>query len=326
MASIRKLRDKWQVQIRIKGVSPVTRSFNRKSEASLWAVETEAQIRGNHLIDNESIASNQIKFSAVVELYREHQKLKSVLDGSLLSRLKLLRASLGDFNVNSIRGSDLARYRNQRLLSVSEVTVRHELGLINRMLKFASSELDVFFPNGIPSVESPRLPRGRSRRMDFSEETKILQSVQSDPELETFILLAIETGARRSELVKVDQSGFDENAGTFTFRNTKNGKDRTVPLSNKAMEIVRRAEFSNYAGRLFGSSAEALSHRFSRLCKRVGVKGLRLHDLRHEAISRMFENGLSAVEVAEISGHSNPAILHRYTHLSQSYLILKMRA
>jgi integrase len=49
--------------------------------------------------------------------------------------------------------------------------------------------------------------------------------------------------------------------------------------------------------------------------KRTGVENLHFHDLRHEAISRFFEKGLSIPEVALISGHRSYSMLARYTHL-----------
>lgn len=48
--------------------------------------------------------------------------------------------------------------------------------------------------------------------------------------------------------------------------------------------------------------------------KRAGIPDLRFHDLRHEAVSRLFEAGLSVPEVAMVSGHRTPAMLFRYTH------------
>ena len=53
---------------------------------------------------------------------------------------------------------------------------------------------------------------------------------------------------------------------------------------------------------------------WERLKRRAGVTGLRFHDLRHEAVSRFFEKGLTVPEVAAISGHRDPRMLMRYTH------------
>jgi integrase len=57
----------------------------------------------------------------------------------------------------------------------------------------------------------------------------------------------------------------------------------------------------------------------------VSLSDLRLHDLRHEAISRFFELGLSTPEVAMISGHREPRMLSRYTHLQPELVALKLR-
>ncbi len=56
----------------------------------------------------------------------------------------------------------------------------------------------------------------------------------------------------------------------------------------------------------------------------AGIAGLRFHDLRHEAISRFVEAGLSDQEVAAISGHKSMQMLKRYTHLRAEDLVVKL--
>jgi integrase len=57
---------------------------------------------------------------------------------------------------------------------------------------------------------------------------------------------------------------------------------------------------------------------------RSEIADLHFHDLRHEAISRFFELGLSVPEVALISGHKTPSMLFRYTHLRPEAVALKL--
>ena len=59
--------------------------------------------------------------------------------------------------------------------------------------------------------------------------------------------------------------------------------------------------------------------------KAAGIENLRFHDLRHEAVSRLFELGLNPVEVATISGHKTLQMLERYTHLRAAEPVLKIR-
>lgn len=80
----------------------------------------------------------------------------------------------------------------------------------------------------------------------------------------------------------------------------------------------------NDAPVIFPVSANALQLAWQRLKKRQGMPNLRFHDLRHEAISRLFERGLSLPEVALISGHKDPRMLLRYTHLRAEDLAKKL--
>ena len=63
---------------------------------------------------------------------------------------------------------------------------------------------------------------------------------------------------------------------------------------------------------------------WGRACKRAGIRGLRFHDLRHEATSRFFEKGLNVMEVASITGHKDLRMLLRYTHLRAEDLAEKL--
>jgi integrase len=75
---------------------------------------------------------------------------------------------------------------------------------------------------------------------------------------------------------------------------------------------------------VFPITAIALKQAWKRLVKRAGIDGLRFHDLRHEAISRLFEKGLNSPEVALISGHRDMRMLSRYTHPQRALIHQKL--
>ena len=75
---------------------------------------------------------------------------------------------------------------------------------------------------------------------------------------------------------------------------------------------------------LFTYTARGLSGAFLKLCRKVKIDDLHYHDLRHEATSRLFEKGLNPVEVATITGHKDPRMLMRYTHLRAEDLAKKL--
>lgn len=77
-------------------------------------------------------------------------------------------------------------------------------------------------------------------------------------------------------------------------------------------------------GRVFATTNDAVKLAFVRAVERAKIDDLHFHDLRHEAVSRLFEKGLNVMEVASISGHKALQMLRRYTHLSTDGLLVKI--
>nr|WP_318284540.1 MULTISPECIES: site-specific integrase [unclassified Methylobacterium] len=118
---------------------------------------------------------------------------------------------------------------------------------------------------------------------------------------------------RRGELLSLRWKEVDLEKGTVRLLRTKNGKPRTVPLTPRAIEELRGIEREGES--VFQVSGNAVQLCWNRIRVRAGLGNLRFHDLRHEAISRFFELGLSIPEVALISGHRDTKMLMRYTHI-----------
>lgn len=140
--------------------------------------------------------------------------------------------------------------------------------------------------------------------------------------LRPLIALAIETGMRRGELLSIRWQDVDQIAGTIRILKTKDDHPRTIPLTPKAVEILTSLERKD--ARVFPVTTNAVRRAWGRLRRRAGLEDLRLHDLRHEAVSRFFEYGLTVPEVALISGHRGPRMLSRYTHLRPEKIAEKL--
>ena len=63
---------------------------------------------------------------------------------------------------------------------------------------------------------------------------------------------------------------------------------------------------------------------FQKALKGAGITGLRFHDLRHTATTRLFEKGLGIMEVSSITGHSDFKMLKRYTHIKPESLVARL--
>ena len=140
--------------------------------------------------------------------------------------------------------------------------------------------------------------------------------------LRPIVLLAVETAMRRGELLSLTWSNLDLDEQLAYLPETKNGEKRTVPLSPVAQDILNSLPRS--AQKVFPTSANAVRLAWERVKRRARIADLRFHDLRHEAISRLFEAGLSLPEVALISGHKDPRMLLRYTHLTAKSVVKRL--
>jgi integrase len=117
---------------------------------------------------------------------------------------------------------------------------------------------------------------------------------------------------------------------------TKNGTARTVPLSAEATALFKEALknplrpadteliFFGEPGRNGKRRPYQFEKAWSSIKKNLKIDDLHFHDLRHEAVSRLVEGGLSDQEVASISGHKSMQMLRRYTHLRAEDLVAKL--
>jgi integrase len=167
-------------------------------------------------------------------------------------------------------------------------------------------------------IRKPPNGKARDRRLKPGEWQRLVEAAKKtrNPLLLPLISFALETGMRRGEMLGAKWEHLRWERQTLHVPVTKNGHARTIPLTDKAISIlseirkVRRNE-----PEIFPLSSEAVKLCWVRLTKRAGLDDLHFHDLRHEAVSRFFELGLSVPEVALISGHKDPRMLFRYTHL-----------
>lgn len=242
------------------------------------------------------------------------------------SRIKTLMTVFGNYRLAGLTSTLVSKFRDERLKIVGAQSVIHEINLLNRVLKTATMDWGIALPGGLPTaqVRKPAKPRGRDRRVSAVEIDKILHFTQSS-ELSVIIVLAVETGMRRSELASLVWEHVSLERQTVHLPKTKTDVPRTVPLSMAAVTALRTLSFKT-AGRVFSIEAESMSQAFERACAshRANIADIHFHDLRHEATSRLFEKGLNMMEVAAITGHKTLEMLKRYTHLRAEDLAGKL--
>jgi integrase len=137
---------------------------------------------------------------------------------------------------------------------------------------------------------------------------------------------------RRGEILNIRAGHIDLDRRVLQIPETKTDVPRAIPLSGQAAGTLAllRDQALSAEDRIFPVTANAFRLAWERCRRRAarevqGIEDLRFHDLRHEAVSRFFEAGLSLPEVAAISGHREPRMLLRYTHLRPEDIAQKLR-
>ena len=306
MANIRRRAGKFQVQVRKKGYPPAVKTFTKYLDAKQWLTETEYRIASGRR--PEQLCAD-IQFDQLLDRYIQTHIPKLKSPKQELSLARRVSGRLGRYACSAITNATLATYRDHRSSEVAPQTVKHEINLVRRVIKLAIAEWGLGLAE-VPYVRLPRLPIGRDRRLP-SEEITALLTCLSD-QMRDIVRFALETAMRRSEILGIAPDDFDAQSKTVTLRDTKNGRARTIPLSCTALEILNRRTQN---GTIFTMQPDSVSQALRRACSKIQIKDYRFHDLRHEAISRLFERGLSVPQVALISGHQDYRMLARYVHL-----------
>ena len=326
MATIRKRGSRYNVQIRKEGYPSITKTFTHRSVAKKWASSIEA--------DMERHLYTEVPDQTTVEelLKRYQRQVLPSHKGHRVERYRLgtLKRRLGSIRLIHLTSKEIASYRDIRLQEISPASLKRELTILSQVLTVASKDWGISIPqNPVKMISLPKADQVRTRRLEAGERERLLQN--ANPELHRIIVVALETGMRRGEILNIKRSHIDFNKSVLLIPSTKTDIPRTIPLSSDAIASLReqykasqeesRGVIPLHESPLFTYSLRGLSGAFLRLCRKLNIDNLHFHDLRHEATSTLFEKGLNPVEVATITGHKDTKMLMRYTHLRAEDLV-----
>lgn len=255
-----------------------------------------------------------------------------------LKELKNLRAISVDADRSD---TEKAAARNRvRLIEAAEgirgparTTLSNKLQLISRALKHARQTI-----NGVPSIEPVKLPPaspGRERRVTEGELQRLVaESARFDARLPLLIRFAIETALRRERILEFRLSfvrpiGRGQRAIVYPRTLERRKHTGIIPITRELDEIIALAGEGRASGQraddpVFDINPLTLDTWWKRLLDRCGINDLHFHDLRHEATSRLFERGLSTIEVMSVTGHSTNEMVDRYSHYSAGLVLDKL--
>lgn len=315
MASIRKRGPaQWEARIRKRGWPVTCKTFSTKVQAEQWAREIESEMDRGVFVSRAEAESTTL--GEALERYIEEYipRLSDVKRETNRARA-IQRHELSSRFLASIKGKDIAEFIKLRQEEgAGPNTIRLDLALLSRLFEVAGSDWGMeSLANPVKRANKPKLPSGRSRRLEKGEEERLLEACS--PEFQAVVNFALETAMRREEIASLTWSQVDLKRRVALLPKTKNGDARMVPLSPAAAVLIGSRPRTLH-GPIFGMSKDAITKTMLRVCRKAEIDDLRFHDLRHEATSRLFENtDLDVMEIRAITGHRAMQMLARYSHL-----------
>ncbi|MCZ8076671.1 MAG: site-specific integrase [Paucibacter sp.] len=346
----------WQAKVRRKGFPTQSKTFSYKEDAEKWVRALERELETTGFVDRREADKNTLG-----EVLRRYQKeitpaKKSASIESVKINVILKDHILPKLKMTAVTSDAIAAWRDRRLEEVSGATVNRELDVLSAVLNHARREWRIRVENPVRDVKRPERANARDRRFSSEEEAYLLAALtggerQSDgtfskgarnPWLLPLVQLALETAMRRGELLSLLWENVDLNRQTAHLPETKNGDSRTVPLSTRAVAILKglprtatddEAEHDEHRhGPVFETTALALRKGFVRSVERAQqayvedcrkarrkpragfLEDVHFHDTRHEAASRLADKLSNVLELSAVTGHRDLRMLKRYYH------------
>ena len=339
--TVRKRGKTWQAQVRVKRAGKIVYSESvtreTKAAATLWKLTTQKEIRERgweHRVTKTTTVRELLEKYAALK-----HKVKATSRGFDHSLDNLAYGELGELSLQMLASDKIVAWAMKRHeAGNAPATVMHHLSILRAAVRAAGPLFGVEATGAIKAVAEAIVQlrqlrvaapsRKVEQRITDADLAKILPEFDSEQAvipMAQFVQLAIALPRRREELCSMLRENLRPD-GTIKLIDTKDPRkyrEEIVPVPPAALAILQSLPAGD--PRFLPYKPESVSARWQRAVRRAALPHLRLHDLRHEGISRLFEAGLSIEEVALISGHTSWATLRRYTHLRPQDVTEKLR-
>lgn len=336
----------YRAKIRLKGVKNISATFKRKTDAVRWAERTENEIREGRYFKSDQARKKTV--ASLIDRYLELEAPKRKDKQLVIPVLELWRGLIGEVTLKDLTPAILAECRDRLLVSPNEknkgaanrspdagkekkgpATVVRYMAVLSHALSLAVREWGWLDSNPMLKVKKPALPQARVRFLSDEERDRLLEVCRENvcPYLYPIVVIALSTGARKSEILNLRWKDIDLKRGMAQLEQTKNRERRALPLTHHAKELVQALHDKAKPDRhdfLFpradGMAPFTIQKVWYQAIQQAGLDDFHFHDLRHSAASYLAMNGATLAEIAEVLGHKTLQMVKRYAHLSDQHV------
>lgn len=340
----------YTARVRIKGFPQQTMTFNKLTLAKEWLKKTETQLQQGLI--NPTYNAQQRTITQIIEQFElnELPKRKPKAQEEFKMVLTWFKKEIGAYSLAGITTEILVKCRDKLAQKKKQVPMRNGIikttddtlspATVNKYLtymgvvfEYCVADLDILQINPMHKVRKLSVNNERKRYLQPQEIAKLLEKCQQiNVELFLCVLIALLTGARKSEVINLtwDDIDFDyitstKNKGLIKFLNTKNGDDKFIPihpylydelLKYKNSITVRQLK-NDYLFKNENSkpNERLIGKLFPKVIKQCGIENFRFHDLRHTQASWEAMSGVPQQITQKALGHRTSQMTNRYSHM-----------
>ena len=339
MASFEKVKAGYKVGLKIKvGDDSVreSKTFRTKAEGAAWAYEREKELRGQA---GSGVSPGKTLSDAFIRYEKEVSRTKrghrwEALRLSAMSTIEVLGKPFGAYLLAKLTPENVGAYRDVRLLKVQGATVNREFNLLSNVLSVARDEWRWMAESPTKKVRRPKDNPPRTRRPSDAEIERISFHCNFNDEpvaekkqaLAVAFLFAIETAMREGEIAKLIPAFISGPVANLPASICKNGHARSVPLTNRALELLSFLPAPETAeSPYFMMTADAISVGFRKVTAACAIEDLHFHDARREAASRWAKK-IDVMALARMTGHRDINELMTYYNEAPEDVAAKLSA
>lgn len=317
----------FQVKMMHQGIK-ISETFDTLKEAQTWrdlqAASSALDIDSKRIYEARAQKREAKTYTVRQALERYEREVTPAKKGAAVELTRIAKAKRTAFankSIYTVTPKDALAFLAE--VGGSENNQRKYASLISHLFKIAVKRWSMQVENPVSGkIEMPSNGRPRDRRLEGNESALMLEKLNG--EARAIFEFAIETGMRRGEMLSLEWRNVDYKKSVAVLIDTKNGDTRAVPLSSSAIRVLKGLPQGVGKAKVFKITRSQLRDQFEAARVAAGVADIRLHDLRHEAASRLFEKGLNVMEAASVTGHKTLSMLKRYTHLNPTDIARKL--
>lgn len=322
MAAIKKIARKkgvtYRVQIRRKNSKIISKTFATKKLAQQFASRLESDKQT--LLAYGSLANDAVTLIEVMDRFlKEEYSGKYSKDKK--TKLDFWISNIGNKSLTEVTTNDISTHLDKMSKHRANATVNRYKAAISVVFSYACREYGLL-NNPVKNIRSKPENNERIRFLSDDERARLFKACKASQwsKLHLLVLMAITTGARKSELLNLTFSDIDFERQTAYVQTSKNGQPRVLPLTNEVLAELNKFK-SQEASLIFNSELKpdrpmCFTKQWKKALAQAEITDFRYHDLRHSCASLLAQSGASLLEIAEVLGHKQIQVTKRYAHLS----------